>query len=659
VNAAGVGGPDTTVYGQDVSGVASSQSVLCTLGLGDDDGRSGGLIRSSPQEMYGQGASTSQRMSRVRKGRWDVPSDGFARGGRGQDAEAARADCAAFSLRASSADELGARRGGDHNRGSAPQEFASQSSFAAAAQSDAPLSSQGRGEVVRPGAPKARGADGAELEGGAAWGTSEAERRRAMSEAAGASYGDAGRGGAHGGAVAHHGSGAYGTTATYGARKRLDDVGAQAPARSRGPSNAASAQSVLASLMDAVPEDRELTVLNAGSRYELQRAEEGAAALGSAAATEVRGTREARLYGDGRRADASPGFQADAALGSAASAETRGARGAHLNGDLERVDASQGFQGDAVLGVAARPRSRKIEGAPQTTGRNDRGGGGAVGATPQAVTRARLKGTPPSVLTQALGAFPGGELHSPIGGGGSLFVAGARQPLREDTRLYGDKKAMDMGVLASSFGGSAHMKETSRRRLTLDASGRARADSSNLVESAGAPPGGVVLREDRSARPDGPGGARGELAPSAFRVSEQAPIVKHDKDHETLANPMYHIEQQIDPARRASVSAGDARGLVFLDRAPGFERVGGGAYPQMLAERPQVARVPDNLLGAPRIVRDQLLSFRSPQGAWEHEGREPSEVGTPRSARGDYSALCGFARTHHEDVDSLSECSYT
>lgn len=159
-----------------------------------------------------------------------------------------------------------------------------------------------------------------------------------------------------------------------------------------------------------------------------------------------------------------------------------------------------------------------------------------------------------------------------------------------------------------------------------------------------------------------------EIGQGTQRLASAPPIFKEDKRTQYTGNVHSTREGQA-PAGQGTVN--ETRGGIKIERL-GYEKVGNDSLGFRQAERPEVARVPENLNAAPRVVRDELLSTRNPSGHGERRGRErhhehnyggggDGQHAPPRTRRSlrQYALRSGVPRQLHSDLESNSESEYS
>ena len=134
----------------------------------------------------------------------------------------------------------------------------------------------------------------------------------------------------------------------------------------------------------------------------------------------------------------------------------------------------------------------------------------------------------------------------------------------------------------------------------------------------------VVCRKSASdGRNCSPTAAGTELATGAstLRSADPPPVFRSDKSTEYAGVTGGGTFEAASAAREGVLAPSllDNRGKTYIDRQPGFERIGGDVVLPIRAPPPAVAKVPTfDSTPAPRMERnDELLSHRSPPGAQE------------------------------------------
>ena len=160
----------------------------------------------------------------------------------------------------------------------------------------------------------------------------------------------------------------------------------------------------------------------------------------------------------------------------------------------------------------------------------------------------------------------------------------------------------------------------------------------------------------------GPWGGAAAVTPSedatlSLRSAEVGPVARSDKNTGYFSNmaPAAHEGH----APRAAGTVNVARGGVDVQRPAGYERCGGDVYPTKRVAPAHIAKIPSGSheAVAPRVARDELLSWRGPPGAWERQGREVSEAASARAAMPAFSARTG-AHGLQSEMSSRCEDEY-
>ena len=149
---------------------------------------------------------------------------------------------------------------------------------------------------------------------------------------------------------------------------------------------------------------------------------------------------------------------------------------------------------------------------------------------------------------------------------------------------------------------------------------------------------------------------------TTIKTSKSAPIIKTDKTQDRYGVPNDNVSAaSLRSKQNGSVL--DNRGTVFIDRQPGFEKIGGDIEKHINAPRPDVAKQPNFVTPEPRMSRnDELLSQRAPPGSCERSGRDFKMYGASkhgkRSYIPEYQAKTGPSRSLVEPLESSSEEEY-
>jgi hypothetical protein len=271
--------------------------------------------------------------------------------------------------------------------------------------------------------------------------------------------------------------------------------------------------------------------------------------------------------------------------------------------------------------------------------------GGEVFAAPSHVaqTTSRTGREATSVLSKSLSCFVGPSAHTAFAG--EITKVGA-VPLLGG----GDIRAIhSAGIHLQSADASRSAQEPRKQQL------KSAAQNPPTPGFEGAAPlaSELTRKPERPIDVTLPAPSGREVAPSTLRTADAPPVWKADKvlHYTGTAEPGSCFAASARGGRHAA-SLLDNRGLVYVDRQPGYEKMGADVVLPVRAANPQPAKVPTFETPKPRMERQsELLSERAPLGARERTSRDSRLQGAVARER---RALMP-ERAHRQGLHGMSE----